>query len=483
MCEISGSGIGGTGVTAKESGIGGTGIIANGSGIGGTGISARVKIGVISGTITGFGSICVNGIEITYGVTTPVLDFETAMITNNLAIGEVVIAKVSGSGRAVTASEIRRLYVVEGPISEIDIKRQRVKVLGQYVVLTANTHFAGLYDESKLESQIQPYDHVVVSGLRRSGGEIIAGRIEKTPARSNTTVLGPITEITAEGFRIYGLNIETNHSTGLKLGQQVHVSGQYNPDGLIAQQIIETSKLQIPSVGEIAIMEGYVHDVSGVSQLVVGGITVKLPMAIQGRLAALNVNQRVIVHGLVASDNVIRANYLFVETEMNNFGEGILEKIDQQNAAKKPFVRKDSQTTNRFPNDSRSPKYTSSSQDPVGLQNPVLSKTDGSTDSPDLRRVDNGQAAGDRPVELAPSVNVPQGKVPDSKPPIIEPVEVNIPAIDVREVDLPYVDVPAVNIPYIEVPVIDVPQIEIPEIRIPVVDVPRVNVPEVQISR
>lgn len=59
-------GIGGTGQQAHD-GIGGTGISAD-SGIGGTGQQAQEGIGGtgIIGVITGFASVCVNGLEILY---------------------------------------------------------------------------------------------------------------------------------------------------------------------------------------------------------------------------------------------------------------------------------------------------------------------------------------------------------------------------------------------------------------------------------
>ena len=56
-------GIGGTGAVAARPGLGGTGISEGG--IGGTGIV---------GVITGFASICVNGVEVQFDASTPVMD-------------------------------------------------------------------------------------------------------------------------------------------------------------------------------------------------------------------------------------------------------------------------------------------------------------------------------------------------------------------------------------------------------------------------
>src|SRR5262245_29210785 len=58
-----------------EGGVGGTGrqqmVPDDEGGIGGTGVSARGDTGII-GTITGFASICVGGVEIRYAADTPV---------------------------------------------------------------------------------------------------------------------------------------------------------------------------------------------------------------------------------------------------------------------------------------------------------------------------------------------------------------------------------------------------------------------------
>lgn len=65
-------GIGGTGI-APNRGIGGTGIKPESGGIGGTGIQANGIGGTgIVGVITGFGSICVNNLEVNYFSNTPV---------------------------------------------------------------------------------------------------------------------------------------------------------------------------------------------------------------------------------------------------------------------------------------------------------------------------------------------------------------------------------------------------------------------------
>src|SRR5262249_41510449 len=88
-------GIGGTGIV--PGGTGGTGVDPGGTGgtgvdpggIGGTGQRAEAEIGVL-GVITGFGSICVNGIEVHYDANTHVALNGDLSSASALGIGQVV---------------------------------------------------------------------------------------------------------------------------------------------------------------------------------------------------------------------------------------------------------------------------------------------------------------------------------------------------------------------------------------------------------
>jgi hypothetical protein len=102
VCTAQEGGIGGTGARA-EGGIGGTGARAEG-GIGGTGARADGGVGGtgIVGTITGFASVCVNGLEVHYDANTPVTVDGRAAPAGELAIGQVVSAEAE-----VTQSGLR----------------------------------------------------------------------------------------------------------------------------------------------------------------------------------------------------------------------------------------------------------------------------------------------------------------------------------------------------------------------------------------
>src|SRR5262249_8334346 len=108
----------GGGARPDEGGIGGTGMhpAAPHDADGGTGISAPRDSGVI-GTITGFGSICVGGLEIHYAADTPVQKDGRTASPGELAVGEVVEVVASGNGDERRAEQITVRSILSGPVT------------------------------------------------------------------------------------------------------------------------------------------------------------------------------------------------------------------------------------------------------------------------------------------------------------------------------------------------------------------------------
>ncbi len=194
-----GSGIGGTGLQDNNRGIGGTGDIANGSGVGGTGlhdngsgIGGTGKPGIITGTLTGFGSLCVNGFEIFYQPETLLLINGKKGSTQELAIGQLVSVNVTWFGDKISADQIQIKYAVTGPVSEINSQQNQLKVLNQLILLRPD---APVIDKQGLLTsieQIQPGDFVSISGLRSLSGLLIASRIKKTEPSNIVSITGPV---------------------------------------------------------------------------------------------------------------------------------------------------------------------------------------------------------------------------------------------------------------------------------------------------
>jgi len=145
----------------KDEGIGGTGMVLSPSpdGIGGTGII---------GTITGFGSIFVNGLEIDYDNNQRILVDDVSASAKTLKIGHIAkIVATNDANRLVTHS-ISIEHEVIGQISAINGAQSKATVFGQEVAIAQDTS----------APPMKIGDWVAVSGLRRLNGTIYASLIE-----------------------------------------------------------------------------------------------------------------------------------------------------------------------------------------------------------------------------------------------------------------------------------------------------------------
>ena len=136
-------------------------------GIGGTGISV--------GTITGFGSVFVNGVE--FNTDDAVIMVDGAPATeSNLGIGMVVTVEGTFDNNGITGKADRITYeeLVKGQVDAIDdLNQKSLAVLGQTIFITDDTVFDGVSFET-----LEMGDFVEVSGLRTSSGEVEATRIK-----------------------------------------------------------------------------------------------------------------------------------------------------------------------------------------------------------------------------------------------------------------------------------------------------------------
>lgn len=144
---------------------------------------------ISSGVVTGFGSVFVNGVR-----------FETssAAFTINgkpgtqadLRVGHCVTihAHRDGSGNS-TADRIDFDDLVKGPVTSVDAAAGMLVVLGQTVLVDAETSFDDNISGASLAG-LAAGNIVEVSGMRRADGDIQATRIEAKPAGTVFEVTG-----------------------------------------------------------------------------------------------------------------------------------------------------------------------------------------------------------------------------------------------------------------------------------------------------
>ena len=306
------SGLGNTGIEMAQSGIGGTGI--GSSGIGGTGIEISdysdngektiIDNNELNGTgiiglITGFASICVNGIEIHYNKNTLVIMDGLPASISNLKIGQMVVVRAESSDGKAIAQQIAILHATIGPVTHVNSATNEIKVLNQTIQLQSHHVSEELYEK-----------WVRVSGLRLASGKIIASHIQLIKPLEQSTINGLITQINPGEIIIDGTRVEFSPQSwpnDLTKGMEISVSGHWNGTSILAQALyVEPTRKILENVQRI-VMEGYVRSLNEQS-FELNNQSVQISPAAQIKLPddkRLKLNQRVQVTGQLTLDNQI----------------------------------------------------------------------------------------------------------------------------------------------------------------------------------
>ena len=288
-------GIGGTGAPADNGGVGGTGAAADNGGVGGTGAPAdEGGIGGtgIVGTITGFASICVNGVEVHFDDKAAISENGLPVSSEQLAIGQVVAVEARRSPRGLEARNIAILHAYEGPITAVATATASMRVMGQPVRIAAGAHVA---------EGLRIGEPVRVSGLRDARGAVLASRIDRAPELAQVSAIGAIDR----AGNLQGLAL----SRPLPPRNEILVRGTWNGRQL---DVIQThSDPGIPFAGRVrnALVEGLVRGQTA-DRIEFGGFTAYVDSATSyfgGQAADLAVDQRIRVTGVFDKGREIRA--------------------------------------------------------------------------------------------------------------------------------------------------------------------------------
>jgi hypothetical protein len=249
-------------------------------GIGGTGApitSAAGDTGVL-GTITGFGSVFVNGLEIGTDRLGSVLIDGEARPLGDLRVGQVSKIVAGGSGR-LEASAVEVVHEVSGPVESS--APGKLVVAGQRVSLTAHT----------IGAVPRAGAWVAVSGLRDADGAIVATRLDqRAPGEASLSGMlagsGPDLRIGELPVRIQG--------AGVASGARVTLTGSLVDGVLIARSSVPAAADAFPAAVGRVVIEGYVRGADGRlsvagSLTVAAGVGVALPA--QSRLAVVEMRR------------------------------------------------------------------------------------------------------------------------------------------------------------------------------------------------
>ena len=301
-------------------------------GTGGTGSPV-----VASGTVTGFGSIVVNGIAFDIASATITLDGQHGSAAA-LRLGHVVTVRgtLDSGGTVGTAETVLVETNATGPIASIDHTANRLVVLGQSVRVDGTTQFGATPLSALVVGNI-----VELSGFSDADGVLRATRVDKTQdAFTPGTAIaidGTITNLDAEHqtFTLNMLRVDFAAARLLNLpadqlrhGQIVAVKSAHNVvDGVLFADSVAVKDVRIQgNPGERVEFEGLITRVTAADTFEVNGRPVRFTPATVfegGTAADIVLNGRVEVEGFFAADGVLVATEIDFLVEF----EGLITRV------------------------------------------------------------------------------------------------------------------------------------------------------------
>jgi len=275
-------------------------------GIGGTGIS--------DGSVSGFGSVFVNGVEFETTAATILIDGQSSNETA-LNIGQYVT--VEGQFNPPIAERITYVETLKGQVDSIN----PLRVMGQTILIDNDTVFSNLTDVALLA----PGDEVEISGPRQSNGDIVAGYFEKlASAPLRYSLIGTASNVGATNFHINRLKVNIQNS-GVQNGKLVRIKGL--PGSYIADTGSNLSEIDAESAETYqpytsddeleAEIEGIITSFTSTTDFTINGIPVDASNATyeQGTAADLALDVAIEVEGNFNALGVLVAEKVILEKE------------------------------------------------------------------------------------------------------------------------------------------------------------------------
>jgi hypothetical protein len=304
-------GIGGTGhapsgTRPDNEGVGGTGIEAAALGRTGLPLAAGESIGIV-GVVTGFSSICVNGLKVDFDADTPVSENGRAARIASLAVGQFVSIDAMAAPGGLRARDVAIVHLMEGPVSARS--GGGFAVMGQPVELLPN---ARLVDGME---QLTPGRMVKVSGMRTPDGQVRATRIALAPELDEMSVIGDVSGGSGEFPSIEGLPLSAERAVllGAVRPGQVLAKGHWNGKSLVTTHIAPDPTLRFAPRIRKVVLEALLSGTPSAGDMTACGLAVKSDVrtllkgaGVQSRLEA----RRVRISGRLDAQGRLDADYI-----------------------------------------------------------------------------------------------------------------------------------------------------------------------------
>lgn len=276
------------------------------------------------GTITGFGSVIVNGVRFDDTVATVRVDGQPTT-AQDLRLGMVV--EVQGQRGADTtvgvANVIEAWSIAQGPVSLV--QSGQITVAGMRVQTSSSTVFDGVSSVAALSSGMT----VAVWGLQSAadGSSWAATRVARVSSTVQVT-----TGVVNAGPTVNGIRLSGAKAGSLTAGQLVRVQGSVVGPGNWQVDSVRLQGAQSVSsssqAGEVEI-EGLVTALLSGGHFLLGSTEVDASgTSLSSSLAALTIGQRVEVYGSWVG-SILKATKLERENEQNLDQAEIEARIEQ----------------------------------------------------------------------------------------------------------------------------------------------------------
>ncbi len=248
---------------------------------GGSDVSTK---SVALGSITGFGSVIVDGVVFNDAATTVIFetnpDLPSVQTTSNLKLGMQVEMKHANGA----ASEILVVSTLRGPVTALDATNSKLTVLGQSVSVVSSGVESTALEGFAAFADIKVSDWVEVHAVENADGSLKATRIERESASESTSIKigGKLASLdaTAKTFKLGAMTINYANAsvrpTGVVLAnaQRVFVFSDAAPVG----NVLNAKKLRVrdfkfPGI-DAGNVGGLVTDFVSASNFMVAGIKV-----------------------------------------------------------------------------------------------------------------------------------------------------------------------------------------------------------------
>jgi len=301
------------------------------------------KLTAITGVITGFGSVFVNGVEYETDSSEVSTDDNSSASESDLQIGMVIslTGSVNDDGTTGTAESIHYEEQVKGPLESIDLAASSLVILGQTVLFDELTSLDNL-----VLIDIVPGDFLEISGFVNAEGQLYATRIEKENPTDTLKVEGAISALdgSAKTFNLADLVINYSSASFVNLTETdlandlaVRVKGDVSSlvDGTFTVNQIKAEAIEEEhNEGDNRHLEGVITTYNSSASFVVNDVNVITTADTEyehGNAESLTLNVRVKVKGAFDANNSLVASEVRIHQRTELKLEGAVQAVDLDN--------------------------------------------------------------------------------------------------------------------------------------------------------